>query len=446
MDWFGSFIDPVMRGPMLGSIFMCLGAALIGVLVFLKRRSLLGESLSHAAYPGVILGALGAAFLGLDEQDEWEVTFFLLIGGGLAALAGYCLIEYLEKRWKVRSDSALCFVLSVFFGIGVTLASQMQFTYTSFYKLIQAYLYGQAATMTDVHILIYGILSALIALFIFLFYKELQAVAFDRQYARSIGISINWSEGLLIVLTILAIVVGIRSVGVVLMSAMLIAPAVAARQFTNRLSVMFLLAAFIGVFSAFLGTYLSASTPLGWTQEGQWIKAALPTGPMIVLVASAFCLLALFFSPQRGLVPRAIRIGYFRYRCVCENVLKVLWRIEPDGEVSFNEIEKYQSTAPLYLQFILFRLSRTGWVRKLANGNYALTKDGRSRARDIVRLHRLWELYLVDYLGVGEERVHRSAEEMEHILTPEIERQLTLLLDNPQYDPHQQPIPRGRYS
>lgn len=441
MMWSDYLLDPVLRGPTIGSMLMCLGAALIGVIVFLKRRSLLGESLSHAAYPGVILGALTAGILGIEDQDELTLTIFLMVGGFITALLGFGFIEYLERRWRIRSDSALCFVLSVFFGIGVTIASQMQFSYTSLYKQIQAYLYGQAATMTDMHIILYGVLSLIIIVSIVLFFKELQVVAFDRQYASSIGVSMKWSEGVMVVLTVLAVVIGIRSVGVVLMSAMLIAPAAAARQFTNKLSVMFCLAALFGVLSAFWGTYLSVDS--GAVIGERATSAALPTGPMIVLVASGICLFALFFSPQRGLLLRLVRIGYFRYQCVCENLLKLLWRIQPDGKVAFEEIEKYQSVSPIYLKFILFRLVRTGWVKKNEDDTYSLTVDGRKRGAHIIRLHRLWELYLVDYLGVGAERVHRSAEEMEHILTPEIERQLTQLLRDPKEDPHAQPIPKG---
>lgn len=442
--WTSYFTDPVLRGPTVGSMLMCLGAALIGVLVFLRRRSLIGESLSHAAYPGVILGALGAGVLAIGDEDEVLVTIFMMIGGSVTALLGMWLIDYLETKWRVRSDSALCFVLSVFFGMGVTLASQMQFTYTSLYKKIQAYLYGQAATMTDVHVLVYGVLSLVIIIAIVLFYKELQIAAFDRLYAASIGISMRWTEGILLILTILALVIGIRSVGVVLMSAMLIAPAVAARQFTDRLSKMFWISAFFGVLSAFVGTYLSIDVSLRFSEAYPQERFSLPTGPMIVLVASILCLLALLFSPKRGLIFRICRIGYFRYQCVCENLLKSFWRLAGDNALSFEEIEKYQSVSPLYLRFILSRLVRMGWLERVPNGDYCLTVDGRLRAAHIVRLHRLWEVYLVDYFGLGVERVHRSAEEMEHIITPEIEKELTMLLDDPKYDPHHQPIPSRR--
>ena len=141
--------------------------------------------------------------------------------------------------------------------MGVTLASHVQFTSTVLYRQVQAYLFGQAATMTDVHIYVYGGLALIIIAAISLLYKELQAITFDRQYAQSLGFSVRSINAVIFTLIVLAIVIGIRSVGVVLMSAMLVAPPVAARQFSHRLSTNFLLAALFGIISGFLGNYLS---------------------------------------------------------------------------------------------------------------------------------------------------------------------------------------------
>lgn len=440
MDLTSYFTDPVLRSPTIGSMLMCLGAALVGVVVFLRKQSLVGESLSHAAYPGVILGVVVAApFIG-NSNEGAEVAVSVMVGAFLSALAGLWCIEFLQRRCKVRADSALCFVLSAFFGIGLMLASRVQFTHTSLYLQIQIYLYGQAATMTDFHILLYGILAGIIFLTILFLYKEVQIITFDRQYAASLGIRSKMIDRAIFFLIALAVVVGIRSVGVVLMSAMLIAPAAAARQYTNKMYAMFFLASFFGVASGFLGNVLSLEISDAYSDTGHG-RLALPTGPMIVLVASAICALSLLFAPERGLCPRLVRIAAFRYRCLKENILKVIWRLNPEGEVSIEQIAGYQSLYPIYLRFLIQRLTCEGWVEGKGHGKYSLTTDGRSRAAKIVRLHRLWELYLADCLGMGVERVHRSAEEMEHILTPELEEKLTYLLKDPKKDPHQQPIP-----
>lgn len=432
------FTDAVLRAPTIGCMLMCLSASLAGVIVFIRKESLLGESLSHAAYPGVILGALSAGLLQLREEQELLIVLLIMCGAFFTAAIGLWSISSLKRLLHIRSDSALCFVLSVFFGVGLTLASEVQFSFSSLYRQAQLYLYGQAATMTDIHILIYGFLSLAVIALVTLFYKEIYALSFDPQYAKSLGIKTKAIERLIFFLIILAVIIGIRSVGVVLMSAMLIAPAVAARQYTNNLYTMLILSGFFGLLSGFAGNYLSVE--LMEQMHASQNRMTLPTGPMIVVVASTICLLSLMFAPQRGLVLRILRIAKFRHRCMCENLLKAVWRFDKP-EISFNEIARTQSNYLWHLRFIIECLVSQKLLIHTAKG-VALTVKGRQKAAHIIRLHRLWEVYLVEYLGVGAERVHRNAEEMEHILTPELEKELTTVLKDPKRDPHRQPIPK----
>jgi manganese/zinc/iron transport system permease protein len=434
------FTDPVLKAPTIGCMLMCMAAALVGVIVFLKKQSLLGESLSHAAYPGVIAGVIIAGATDISESSELPIALLVMGGALITSLIGMWCIGFLQNRMNVRSDSALCFILAAFFGIGLTLASQVQFAYTSLYRQAQVYLYGQAATMTDTHIWIYAVLTLLIVGVVVLFYKEIRGIAFDPEYIRSIGVNKRLIDATVFFLIVLAVVIGIRSVGVVLMSAMLIAPAAAARQYSDKLHRVFALSAFFGLLSGFLGNYLSVEVSRWLSEKYPGERLTLPTGPMIVIVASLICLLSLMFAPKRGLLLRYGRIMRFRYRCICENLLKAMWRHGPTQPISFDALAKHQSAPFWYLRFAMNSLVHQGWVEK-KDGKYGLTPEGISWGSRIVRLHRLWEVYLVDYLGVGAERVHRSAEEMEHIITPDLEAKLTLFLNNPKYDPHHQPIP-----
>lgn len=405
------FTDPVLRAPTLGCVLMCIASSLMGVLVFLRKRSLLSESLSHATYPGACLGVFLFALF-FPQQEEW--TFLAVLGGAFcSSLLGLKSIQWLEEKGKVHADAALSFVLSLFFGVGIVIASAMQAEMPTWHKQTQMLLFGQAATMTDIHIWIYGGLAFVVALFLFLTFRPLQASLFDREFSISAGIAVPILEKLLFWLLLLSLIVGIRSVGVVLMSGMVIAPAVAARQFSNRLQVVLLLAALFGAASGLLGNYLS-------------VLANMPTGPMIVLVGTSISLLSLLFAPARGVVFRLWRIWAFRLRCVEENMLKRLWKKGP-----------LSPQQPLVAQIALWRLKREGWV----NSKLELTSDGWQKAASIVRLHRLFELYLTEELGFQAEKVHRTAEEMEHIITSEMEERLTRLLENPKHDPHQQPIP-----
>lgn len=433
------FTDPILRAPTIGCMLMAMAASLVGVMVYVRRRSLLGEALSHASYPGVVLAIIIFSLLFPNAEHEDSLAIAILSGAFASSLIGLGVIDLLNKAFKIDNDAALCFVLSAFFGIGITMASRVQITHPQEYLQIQSYLYGQAATMTDVHILIYAILVLCVASILFFFFKELQAIAFDYDYARSIGLPTQLIEGITYFLIVLAVVVGIRSVGVVLMSAMLIAPAVAARQFTHKLSTMLILASIFGLISGFLGNYLSLEFSDRISQAYS-SSFSLPTGPMIVVSAAAISLFALLFAPERGMLVRFYRICSFRLRCNQENMLKAIWRYGGNEGLSWNQLTFFQRSAPLASWWSLNCLSRQGWIH-LKDGAYQLTSDGRLRAAHIVRLHRLWEVYLVDYLGASADRVHLNAEEMEHIITPELEKELTKLLHNPALDPHHQPIP-----
>lgn len=434
------FTDPVLRAPTIGCMLMGLSAALIGVIAYLRKESLLGEALSHASYPGVILGAIIAAGMVDSYSDQIWISVLSVLGAFIFALLGNYLIHYLEVRWRIRSDSALCFILSLFFGVGILIASYVQFSNSSIYKQSISYLYGQAATMNDKHIALYGVLSLLVAGMIILFYKEIKVLTFDRDYAHAIGLKVHLVDMIVLVFLSLSIVIGIRSVGVVLMSAMLIAPAAAARQYTHRLSYMLLLAGVFGVLSGFLGNFFSVELTSYLSRLYPSERLSLPTGPMIVMVASFICVLSLLFAPERGLCVRLARITLFRFRCLRENLLKTMWRNGREKFFSLDEIRKTQTISKPYLFLLMLTLTHQGWTKR-AGTLFRLTQDGIRRAGHIVRLHRLWEVYLCDYLGIGAERVHKSAEEMEHILTPELELELTALLNNPKVDPHQQPIP-----
>lgn len=425
MSFLDYFLDPVLRGPTVGSMLMCFSASVVGVIVVLRKQSLLGEAISHTAYPGVILAAALGGFLGFNGGDNPFLATLVIVLAFFTGLLGVFSITFLEQTFRIRPDSALCFVLATFFGVGLTLASQIQFSYTSLYKQSLTYLYGQAATLRDFHIFLYGGLALFVILIVVIFFKEIEVISFDRSYAKSVGIPVRALETFLFSLIVFAVVIGIRSVGVVLMSGMLIAPAAAARQFTPKLQTVFVISGLIGLVSGFFGNYFS-------------VQFNIATGPSIILVASALCISSLFFAPERGVFFRVFRAAKFRFRCLEENLLKAIWR--KDQPISFESMRKVHKGSTLYLQLILWRLRRNGWIVREGKG-WKLTSQGSRWAEKIIRLHRLWEVYLADFLGVGVEKVHKNAEEMEHIITPHLEKELTLLLDNPTKDPHDSPIP-----
>lgn len=383
-------LDPLVLMPLIGVTLMSLSSALVGCVALVRRRALIGEALSHAAFPGVVLSCAMTSNL-------------TLLSAFAFALLGLFVIKRLEGHLKVKSDTALCFVLSIFLAFGVLFASILQTKNPMAYKRSLSFLYGQATTMSLPHIIMYSALTACVILFLVVAYRRLEILNFDREFATVLGMRVRFLDGLTFFLIALAVVIGIRSVGVVLMSGMLIAPAVAARGWVNRFSHLFLLSGVFGLVSGLSGTLVSEN---------------LPPGPVILLFAAAICTITLLKSA----FIRFSRIIAFRMECRLENSLKLVWRYGP-SDLGF---------------WVSHRLKNQGYLT--CRGG-TLTSDGEKRAAFIVRLHRLWELYLTTEFGLSATKVHKSAEQMEHILTPELEKRLTKHLHDPKSDPHKQPIP-----
>lgn len=391
---------------------MAFSASLIGTLLLEKKESLIAEALSHASYPGILCAVL---FMGVfGESLSWS----LFIGAALSSLLALLLLRLLQ-RLSFSQDVTLCLVLSLFFGLGVLIASQIQFLYPSLYVAVPIYLFGQASTLTESHLFFIIPLSCIIAIALYLFYKEWQTIVLDPSYAEVLAIPRKKLSILFYGLLILSIIIGMRSCGVLLLSSLYIMPPIAARYLSNHFGKVLLLSALISMASAFLGLFLSVS----FSTKG----FPIPSGPAIVLVLALFCLAVLLVAPEKGLLFKVISHLRFKRACAKENFLKHLWK---RGNIPAKNVS-YLLRGPLLKQDLI-------WQK---NNHLLLTEKGKVKAERIIRLHRLWELYLVDWVGINKERVHKSAEEIEHLLTPELEAELTTLLNDPKYDPHHQIIP-----
>ena len=269
------------------------GAALLGIVsgalgtyAVLRRQSLLGDAISHAALPGVAI-----AFLLTGSK----APLILVLGAAIAGWLGTLLIMSIVRLTRIKYDSALAVVLSTFFGFGLVLHTLIQRTGNANQAGLDTFLFGQAATILERDILTIGILGGIAIIIMLVFWKELKLLVFDEGFAASLGFSIRVLDILLTSLLVIAIVLGLQAVGAVLMSAMLVAPAVAARQWTDRLSVIMFLAACFGALAGVSGTIISSSA------------ARIPTGPTIVLCATVVVGFSIIFASNRGLLWGLIR-------------------------------------------------------------------------------------------------------------------------------------------
>src|SRR5690606_7054546 len=268
---------------------------------------------------------------------------------------------------------------------------------------------------------------------ILFFYKEFQLLIFNKDFARAIGLPVRRLEFLFNSLMVLAVVTGIQAIGVVLMAALLITPAAAAKFWTNRLSKMLIIAVLIALFSGISGAYIS------------FILPNMPTGPWVVVVLSALAFFSFFFSPTKGLVTRWYSKRTYQRKIHEDHILKVLYHASENqlAGLPTHVIRQNFPQKETLTKSSINTLINKGYIH-LNEDVVCLTSSGSIEARRIIRLHRLWELYLTEHVNIAPDHVHDTAGKIEHILTPEIEAKLEAKLNYPDKDPHQSIIPRDQ--
>ena len=416
------------RNVLLGASLLGLTGGVLGCFALLRRQSLLGDALAHAALPGICVGYL------LTHSKEPAPLF---AGALVAGLIGSMTILLITQNSRIKQDTAIGMVLSVFFGVGIVLLTYIQKLPLGNQSGLDHFLFGQAATLLPRDIRVMAVMATVVVVVTALLFKELKLLCFDRDFADVIGLPSRRLEFLLTTLLVVVVVVGLQTVGVVLIVATLITPAAAARQWTERLGVMIVLAAVIGGGSGAAGAVLSASV------------SGLPTGPVIVLCASTVLIVSLLVAPSRGLVWAALEERSVARRIRRENLLKDLysWGERNDERWAVAVPEAFvmglRGQSGNQLTRTARRLRSRGLLASAAEG-MRLTDRGLSAAESVVRKHRLWEVYLTRRLELPSDHVHRDAEMMEHALTDDDVTALEEVLGHPETDPHGRPIPPTR--
>jgi manganese/zinc/iron transport system permease protein len=357
--------DYTLRTVALGAAALGAVAGAMGCFAVLRRQSLLGDAVSHAALPGI-----GLAFLLTGSR----ATPVLVLGAALAGWVGTLFVLWIVRQTRIPEDSALGIVLSVFFGLGLVVLTFVQRQPNAAQAGLETFLWGQAATLMERDVvLIVGVGTVALAL-LALFWKEFKLLTFDRDFGGSLGFPMVRVDLILTSLLVVAIVLGLQTVGVVLMSALVVAPAAAARQWTDSLTWMVVLAGLLGAASGVTGAVVSAT------------GSGIPTGPTIVLAASAAVLVSLLASPRRGVAAELIRSARTRKRVRMDAVLADLYALQAQHG---HDLEHAHATGALRvmhdregsLDRSLQALLERGWALETAPGEWTLTPEGSARAR-----------------------------------------------------------------
>ncbi len=407
------------RLVVLSTLVLGIASGVVGSFLLLRKRSLMGDALSHATLPGigilfivmVVAGGSGKALPGL------------LLGATLSGLAGVILVLLIRNTSRIKDDAAMGIVLSVFFGLGVAVLGLVQSMPDASAAGLETFIYGKAASMVaqDFALISAAALLALVCSVVLL--KEFTLLCFDEGYAHTLGWPVHTLDMVMLALVIAVTVIGLQAVGLILIIAFLITPAAAARFWTRDFRRMLLLAGLIGGISGWLGATLSALMP------------RLPAGAVVVLIAALVFLVSMFLGTERGVLVRYRAHRRLQRKIGRQDLLRAVYEIletnertlavrPPNLSIPCAELLAKRSWSLGRVRRLISRARRDGLVAACDDARLTLTEAGYAEAARVTRNHRLWETYLVTYADVAPQYVDRDADAVEHVLGPEMVREL----------------------
>jgi manganese/zinc/iron transport system permease protein len=418
-------------------ILCAVASSLLGNFLVLRKMSMLGDAISHAVLPG-----LAAAFLISGRRDSLAMFVGAAVVGVLTAL----LTEWIRRFGKVDEGGAMGVVFTALFAIGLIMIVQAADRVDLDPGCV---LYG-AIELTPLDTMSIGpyqvprvvvVLSIMLlinlAVVVFL-YKELKLTSFDPALASTQGINASLMHYLLMTLVAVTAVASFESVGNILVVAMFVVPAASAHLCTDRLGVMIGVSALFAAAAAVLGHIGALVVPqmIGYHST--------TTAGMMAVAAGALFGLSVLFAPRYGLIVKVFRRRALSLQIVAEDVLAWLFRAEERSQakrtLEGSGVRQLSSSGRFTSMAALAWLRLRGEIQREPAG-YGLTDYGRQRAQALVRAHRLWEQYLVTAGGLPEDRLHPSAERLEHFTSDELRRRLDDETESPRVDPHGAPIP-----
>lgn len=364
------FSDYTARTILLGAASLGVVSGVVGSYAVLRKQSLVGDVMSHAALPGIVLAFM---IVGVKEQLP------IFIGAALSAVLAVFVINLVTENSRVKTDSAMGMVLSVFFGLGLVLLTYVQRMPDANQAGLDKFLFGQAEALVEKDVLVIGLTGLFALSVVGLFWKEFKLLCFDPDFGGTMGFSIKSLDMLVTAVIVSAIVIGLQTVGVVLMSSMLIAPAVAARQWTGNMGSMVILAALIAAVSGVTGVVLSA----GFEN--------IPTGPAVIVCVSVIAFFSILFSPN-GFFTLKFRDARSRREIKKDYVLKALHDLalehDDPGYAHSERLLALGSEKGLNVRKSLFSLQTAGYVESVGEDNWRLTPSGIREVRKLSPLEK----------------------------------------------------------
>ena len=410
------------RLVVLGVTLLGTAAGLIGSFLLLRKQSLLGDALSHATLPGIGIAFAVMSSLGLSGRSLPG----LLLGATVTGLLGVLLVIAIRRTTKLKDDAAMGIVLSVFFGLGIAILRMVQKIPGQSSAGLESFIYGKTASMVVTDFYLIAATLAIAVVISLLIIKELTLLCFDSSFASTEGFPVLLLDVLLMGLVTAVTVVGLQSVGLILIIAFLITPATAARFWTNKLRTMLWLAAVIGAISGWLGASVSALFP------------NFPAGAIIVIAAATIFLISMIFGGARGVLPRYLRYRQLQRKEGRQHLLRSTYEILENTQESrplknlpipLELLHKHRYWNKGELAKLIRQARAEDHLERQPTGELRLSESGFGEASRITRNHRLWEMYLIKHADIAPSHVDRDADMVEHLLGAEIVRQLEAELE-----------------
>lgn len=410
------------RVVVLGAALLGVAAGVIGSFALLRKRALMGDALSHAMLPGIGLAFMISSAAGGTGKN----LAVLLTGAAVTGLLGLGSILVIRNYTRLKEDTALGIVLSVFFGGGVAILGVAQRTGEGHAAGLESFIYGKTASMLGADAWMIGLSALLVIICCSLLFKQFTVLCFDNEFCDSIGWRSIPLDVVMMTMVVIVTVIGLQAVGLILVIAMLIIPPAAARFWTEHLRTMVIVSAGIGALAGAGGSILSAMMP------------DLPSGAMIVLFAAGLFATSMVFGTRRGVLPRALRRRGLSIKVRRQHLLRAAFELieRETGQVgdsarqtSRAALLKMRSWSTRQLDRALKLAADEGLLFVGPDDGVTLTPPGVTEARRLVRNHRLWELFLITHADVAPSHVDRDADAIEHVLGPDLIRELENLLE-----------------